>query len=568
MEFHIQTLIFQYKRGDHYIMLFKTNQKEKYIDQTKKIPIKFDLSMLNMFIGYLFKKSVQITRKSLMNMKRLFDVIDESIYENNDAMEARIEFINKALDAKLVKGFELDEVIINYCKSDTYDKENQDIINNIQLYTRINYEEIKYINKCIEDRLQYYYLYYYKDAIYETIERLDSGDYKSFYEINNKLTSICTELINRVRNSKSLDTVEQFSLSDENFETNMMDIVTKLQNPSRVIKTGIQKLNEILSPGFLSSRLYIFVGLAGGWKSGMLLKVIRDTKLYNNDIQVKKPGKQPCALLITMENEVIETVERLFNMSLDGNIRNYTPKQVIKMIKETKEFTIGTDNGIDVVIRYYPNRAINTEDLYTIIDDLSDDGKEVIMLSLDYIKRIRPTEKGRDEKEELKNISNELKSLAIHYDIPVVTAHQLNRAAAATVDAALQANKEDLAKFLGRANIGSSWELVENADVLIILNVEKKRQTGQQYLTFKRVKIRYKDMSDLTYFNHPFNPNNKMQLLDDIYLDHSLSEDSLVADFDAVDLGAKKGKRNAVERETINTDEDLFMFGKSLGTKT
>ena len=568
MEFPYTDLDFSIKRGDHYIMLFKTNQKEKYIDQTKKIPIKFDLSMLNMFIGYLFKKSVQITRKSLMNMKRLFDVIDESIYENNDAMEARIEFINKALEAKLVKGFELDDVIINYCKSDIYDKENQDIINNIQLYTRINYEEIKYINKCIEDRLQYYYLYYYKDAIYETIERLDSGDYKSFYEINNKLTSICTDLINRVRSSKSLDTVEQFSLSDENFETNMMDIVTKLQNPSRVIKTGIQKLNEILSPGFLSSRLYIFVGLAGGWKSGMLLKVIRDTKIYNNDIQVKKPGKRPCALLITMENEVIETVERLFNMTIDGNIRNYTPKQVIKMLKDTKEFTVGTNNGIDVVIRYYPNRAISTEDLYTIIDDLSDDGKEVIMLSLDYIKRIRPAEKGRDEKEELKNISNELKSLAIHYDIPVVTAHQLNRAAASVVDAAMQANKEDLGKFLGRANIGTSWELVENADVLIILNVEKKRQTGQQYLTFKRVKIRYKDMSELTYFNHPFSPTNKMQLLDDIDLDHSLSEDSLVSDFDAIDLGSKKGKRNAVERETINIDEDVFMFGKSLGTKT
>ena len=550
-------------------MLFKTNQKEKYIDQTKKIPIKFDLSMLNMFIGYLFKKSVQITRKSLMNMKRLFDVIDESIYENNDAMEARIEFINKALEAKLVKGFELDDVIINYCKSDMYDKENQDIINNIPLYTRINYEEIKYINKCIEDRLQYYYLYFYKDALYETIERLDSGDYKSFYEINNKLTSICTDLINRVRSSKSLDTVEQFSLSDENFETNMMDIVIKLQNPSRVIKTGIQKLNEILSPGFLSSRLYIFVGLAGGWKSGMLLKVIRDTKLYNNDIQVKKPGKQPCALLITMENEVIETVERLFNMTMDGNIRNYTPKQVIKMLKETKEFTVGTNNGIDIVIRYYPNRAISTEDLYTIIDDLSDDGKEVIILSLDYIKRIRPAEKGRDEKEELKNISNELKSLAIHYDIPVVTAHQLNRAAASVVDAAMQANKEDFGRFLGRANIGTSWELVENADVLIILNVEKKRETGQQYLTFKRVKIRYKDMSDLTYFNHPFSANNKMQLLDDINLDHSLSEDSLVSDFDAIDLGAKKGKRNAIERESINTDEqEPFLFAKSLSTKT
>lgn len=152
-------------------MLFKTNQKEKYIDQTKKIPIKFDLSMLNMFIGYIFKKSTQITRKSLMNMKRLFDVIDESIYENSDSMQARLEFINKALEARLTKGFENDDVIINYCKSDVYSKENQDIINNIQLYIKINYEEIKYINKCVEDRLQYYYLYYYKDAIYETVER-------------------------------------------------------------------------------------------------------------------------------------------------------------------------------------------------------------------------------------------------------------------------------------------------------------------------------------------------------------------------------------------------------------
>ena len=332
-------------------------------------------------------------------MKRLFDIIDESIYENSEQMEARLEFINRALEAKIEKGFENDDIIINYCKSDVYNKENQDIINNIPLYTKINYEEIKYINKCIEDRLQYYYLYYYKDAIYETVERLDSGDYKSFYEINSKLTSICTDLINRVRNSKSVETTDEFSLLDENFENNVMDIVTRLQNPSRVIKTGIQKLNEILSPGYLSSRLYIYLGLPGGWKSGMLLKVIRDTKLYNKDIQVKKPGKHPCALMITMENDVQESVERLFNMSVsDTNIRNFTPKQVVKMIKDSGELTVNNDNGIDIVIRYYPNRSIDTDDLYTIIDDLSDEGKEVIILVLDYLKRIRPAEKAKDEK--------------------------------------------------------------------------------------------------------------------------------------------------------------------------
>lgn len=246
-------------------MLFKTNKniKSKFDIEEKKIPIKFDISMLNMFIGFIFKKSVQVTRKSLTNMKKLFDIIDLSVYEGNEQMEARVEFIMKALNAKLVEGFENDEIIINYCRSDVYNKENDDIINNIENYIKINYEEIRYINKAIEDRLQYYYLFNYKDKIYETVERLDSGDYRSFYEINNKLTNICTELINQVRQTKSLEAGDEFSLTDENFDNTVMDIVTKLQNPSRQITTGIKKLNEILSPGFMSGRLYMFMGLPG-----------------------------------------------------------------------------------------------------------------------------------------------------------------------------------------------------------------------------------------------------------------------------------------------------------------
>ena len=95
--------------------------------------------------------------------------------------------------------------------------------------------------------------------------------------------------------------------------------------------------------------------------------------------------------------------------------------------------------------------------------------------------------------------------------------------------------------------------------------MEKKRETGQYYLTFKRVKIRYKDLSDLGYFNHPFESNNRMQLIDDINLPKSLSEDSLTSDFDGVDLISKKGKRNATDRETV--EEDLFDFSSSLTSR-
>ena len=449
--------------GEEITVLFKTNNKAiRDISDDKKLPMKFDISMLNMCIGYIFKKSTQITRKSLMNMKRLFDIIDDNVYVGNDQLYTRFEFIKNALDSILSQGFETDSVIINYCGEHATDKKIFDeVVNNLPTYTKINYEEIKYINRAIEDRLKYYFIYNYKDEIYNTVEQLDSGDYRSFSEINNKLMGICTELITHTRRVKNIDATNEFSLGDENFETALIDIVTKLKNPSRQIRTGIQKLNDILSPAFMSGRLYIFMGLPGGFKSGMLLKVMRDAKKYNSNIQVKKPGKKPCILLITMENDVNETVERLFNMVVSSdNIRKYTPKQVIKMIKENGELTVDNNNEIDIIIKYYPNRSIDTSDIYTIIDDLSDEGKEVVLFLLDYIKRIKPAEKGKDEKEELKNITNELKTLALSYDIPVVTAHQLNRSGAATVDAAMQSNKEDLARFLGRSNVGSAWEVI------------------------------------------------------------------------------------------------------------
>lgn len=141
---------------------------------------------------------------------------------------------------------------------------------------------------------------------------------------------------------------------------------------------------------------------------------------------------------------------------------------------------------------------------------------------------------------------------------------QLNRTGASTIDAAMEANKEDLARFLGRANVGSAFEVIENSDFVCIINVEKKRSTGQYYLTFKRVKIRYRDLYDIGYFNHPFDGENRMRLIDDIYLDKSLSEDSLASDFDGVDLLNKSGTRNATKREEVNDAEDIFDFSKSL----
>lgn len=542
---------------------FKFNMYE----EPKKIPMKFDIQMLNMFIGYLFKGSRQVTRKSLSNMKKLFDQIDERTYDT-EKLEARFNFINRALKARLELGMENENVIINFCRDTGANSDNDEIIKNLELYKRVNYDEIKFIGRAISDRLKYCFLFHYKDRIYDTIERLDSGNYDSYAEVNNDMVDLCRALLNETRKANSIDDFDTFSLDDEEVDNNLTDIINKLKDPARILKTGIKKLNSILAPGFMSKRLYMFMGLPAGFKSGILLKCARDIKKYNKGVPSKKAGKRKTVLLVTMENTIEESIERLFNMSVTGDdIRNYTAKQVIKMLKEDGEFKIESDDDINIMIKYFPNRSIDTADLYTIIEDIEDDGREVIALILDYIKRIRPAERGKDEKEELKNITNELKTLANDKDIPVISAHQLNREAASTVDAAMTSNKEDVTRFVGRGNVGTAWEVMENSDWCCIINVEKKRGTNQYYLTFKRVKLRYRDPVDqLGYFNHPFEISNRMKLLDDVHLDVCLSEDSLVTDFDGVvDLASVKGKRNAKERQVEEDDaDDLFDFASAI----
>ena len=97
--------------------------------------------------------------------------------------------------------------------------------------------------------------------------------------------------------------------------------------------------------------------------------------------------------------------------------------------------------------------------------------------------RIRPAEAARDEKTELKNITNELKELAKFFDIPVITAQQLNRNGAAVVAAALQANKEDVTRLVGRDAVAGAWEIIENSDWVRIVNrVSKKHQKTFQLI--------------------------------------------------------------------------------------
>lgn len=144
----------------------------------------------------------------------------------------------------------------------------------------------------------------------------------------------------------------------------------------------------------LSERLYTVLISHGKGKSAILLKYALDIKKYNQGIQTKDPDKRPAVLFLTLENGVKEILERIHNIARDDS-----------------KLEITDTNNIDIIIKHYSKKEID------IIDDLCDDGVEVIALIIDYMKRISPLNLMTKEIIELKNIGD-------FYNIPVIASQQ------------------------------------------------------------------------------------------------------------------------------------------------
>lgn len=533
--------------------------------KTKKMMLKMDIGLLDKIIAFVYSSSKLRTRKVLTNIQKLFSLIDEKVFETNEELKARDMVIRYSLIAILEEGIEAGAMIKQYCK-DTITSTNplvEWVVDNVCGVEKITYEESKFLIASIEDKLQFGYVITLKDIFKKILDKIDEGDFKTYKKVRDDLYNIAAAIINIKREVNSIDSSSRFSLVNDIFENIVTDSVNKLKDKNRVFLTGIKRLNTILAPGYMSKRLYTYLAFPGGGKSQILLKAALDIKKYNN-VEPKDPSKRPTVLMITMENDIDETVERIFNMTvMSDDIRNFTPKQVIRHLKKEGNLTLETDNDIDIMIMYLPNRSIDTNDLYSIIKDLNDGGAEVIALILDYLKRIKPFEKGLTEKEELKNITNELKTLAKILDIPVITAQQLNRTASSVVDAALQNRKSDVTRLVGKDGVAGAWEIIENSDVVIVINQEIKYDTNELFLTFKLLKRRYrssetrKELRSLDYFNHPYEEENTIRLIDDIYMKKSVSLLSLSSTLMSYEDAKKKFDREKKEDTKIKNTEDM-----------
>lgn len=515
-----------------------------------KIKFKFPKSILNLFIGYsLYPDTSKVSKMDLSNLYKLLKMTDERSYEFDVSMYARLELAKKILEARIEKGLYSFDAILSYCNIEN-DVENNKLINNISSFTNLTESEIKYITRAVTDRLQYAFILLYKEIILNEFLKIDTGEFTSYKEVVAEVKEQCAQLLNDIRKADAATMKKSFSLKEGIFEELVTSAVSSITDPGTALVTGVQMLNDMLSPGYMPGRLYIWLGISGSFKSLMLLMSCYWIKKYNKI----ETTKTPTVLYITTENSIDESIIRLFNMSTTcGDIRQYLPEEIAGMMRESGGLTLD-DGDTDIVMQYYNNFEISTGDIYNIVDDLEDNNREVIAVVVDYIKRIRSISPTIDERIRLANVSNELKDLSVNLKIPVITAQQINRAGNMALDNASETGKEDLARFLGRGNIAQCWDIIENSDWCGILNIEVEKSSNIKYLTVKEIKKRYKSMTNITYFNQPFVDVDSIQMVEDVGWSTPAGKISLATNLNIVDnsmVNSTRGDKSAKPREDV-----------------
>lgn len=496
-----------------------------------KIEIGLTPEIIDNMIIFVLSDSPLVNLKSIVNLNNLINRISFS----DDVFENRFKF-------DLLKNLLMNEVenhMFNYAfLRDAALKqfpEYSDIVDAVlseAAESVISEEDIMYLNEYVEQRLTYFYLFENKDNLKNALDALELSD--NMDEVNNKFTKVIGNLYKAIQNSSAVkqDSATDFCIggSDGNFKNKNLDTMVKktiddLNKPSNFVKTGIKQLNAMLGGGYENGRAYLVYAPPKSWKSGFLLNSGIWACKYN-EFKTKDPEKTPCVLYVTMENTAKETISRLYTHITGQNIKSVDYSTASKVIND---YLTTDENGnrkdIAFEIRYRKNKSISTVDLDAMIDELKLEGKEVVLLIQDYIKRIRSAENNPDLRLELGEITNDFVSLARTRDIPVISAAQINRMGIKKIEDAIGSQKGNLAKIIDKSDAGESALPLENIDYAFAITPEESANNpSEKFLGFK-LWVSRGDKSDTTFFLHPF--ENGMKLEEDLLYDSSTSIDTL-----------------------------------------
>mgnify|MGYP001405317316 FL=1 len=319
-------------------------------------------------------------------------------------------------------------------------------------------------------------VFHNKKDFVELFEKLENGNVEQDSEVISKWRKAVAkahENLLEIDRNETILKASQLNLSKDSYEGVFKEIDKQISG-SQVIPSGFRSLDDYVFSmgGFESRRLYLIGGSSGIGKSmfliNLLVNAIKGTTEFVND----NNNKVRTFVYITAENLLDETFIRFYCcltetpysllMKEFASCRHDKARlyELFNSIQNKVKSLLEAKN-VNVIFKYVTSFLTSVYDIENVIVSLKEE-YNLNCLYLDYLDLLCSGQKYAEYRRELASVTQQLKNLAVHFDMPIITATQLNR------------QGYDVKAAPSLTQISESIEKVNKADfVLFLQNTEK-----------------------------------------------------------------------------------------------
>jgi len=297
-----------------------------------------------------------------------------------------------------------------------------------------------------------------KDGSFDSIDSLVDD-----YEI-----TIKTLYSNMMESNRAL-TIEAAASLDlmKDDYAHVVEMIKKKYDKSSSTPTGFDIFDrDILNGGYEPSRLYVYGGGSGSGKSTIMNNSIYKSAMKQIEMNNRFPKTgdiRRVYIYVTLENTIEEALMRTYMPMFDITMVQMLGQLGAKEQLPIKERIVSElrKTQSTIIMKYFPAMTISPIDLMGVVDEVIDVyGKDAIAgLFIDYLDLLKADTRYDMYRLELGHITLSLKTLAVQYNVPVITASQLGRSAYRITNS----------QELGVDQMSESIKKVEHADFVMLL---------------------------------------------------------------------------------------------------
>jgi replicative DNA helicase len=424
---------------------------------------------LNNCFSLIFSKTAKI-KKDKPLFRDILEIVN--FYEKKESLDIPVTVKNKT------------ECLVKVCEMKLKDKTDENIIDSLCasdkysqlsdfLHTKLSEDTNELILiesvKQVRTRKRLISMFSNYDKLNTFVDAVKNASFDSMDDAVLDYESVIKELYTNMMEGNRSIAIEASSSLDlvKDDYSSVIELIKKKYERKNTTPTGFQIFDsEILtSGGFEPSRLYVFGGGSGSGKSTLLDNFLINAATKAN-LNLDR-DKHKVYIYVTLENTIEESLLRIYQSLVERQLTQVLTDIITKGVDIKAHFkSLLNANNSTVIMKYFAPSSISPIDIMMVVDDaISEYGKDSIKgLYIDYLDLLTSDSQFDQYRLELGHITLSLKTIGVHYNIPVITATQLGRAAYRIQNTG----------SLNLDQVSESIKKVEHADFVALLALDEQ----------------------------------------------------------------------------------------------